>query len=115
MKTRADRWSSVKFTAPTGGVTAGQMYAVGSLIGVVAEAADAGKSAVLIYRCEKISVPKVASTGVTFTVGAKVYYNSTLKKVTNATTGNTLCGRVLVAAAFSDTEVEIDLQGAVAA
>jgi hypothetical protein len=115
LKIRSDKFSSVKFTAPTGGVVAGAMRAQGSIIGVVAESKDAAAEAVLIYRCEKIVVPKVAATGVTFTVGAKVYFKSASAAVTNASTGNTLCGRALEAAAADDDEVLIDLEGSVVA
>lgn len=115
LKLRSPNFKSVGITAPTGGLTAGQMHAANSLIGVIVESKDAAADAVLIYECEKVIVPKVAGTGITFSIGSKVYYNSSAKKVTNVSTGNTLCGRALEAADASDGEVLIHLTGNVVA
>jgi len=115
LKLRSDKFASVQVTAPTGGYTAGQMADESYLIGVIVNDADIGDTAVLVYRCEKIVVPKNAATGVTFAVGSKVYYDSSENEVTNSSTGNTLCGRALEVAGASATEVLIDLDGAVIA
>lgn len=112
LQLRSDKFDSLKFTAPTGGLTSGQLYKVGDVVGVVVETVLVGETAVLIYRCPKILVAKRAGTGITFAVGAKVYYRSAGPDLTNATTGNVLCGRATVAALAADTTVEIDLDGA---
>jgi len=101
--------------APSPGYTAGQLTKVEDMVGVIVEAAKTGEEAVLIYKAPKIVVPKVAGTGKTIAAGAKVYYKAASAAVTGDSTSNTLCGRCLVAAGATDTEVEIDLNGAVAA
>jgi predicted RecA/RadA family phage recombinase len=111
LKLRSDKFDSLSFTAPTGGLTAGQLYKVGDTVGVVVSTVAAGATAVLIYRCPKIVVKKRVGTGIVFAAGAKVYYRSAGPDLTNATTGNVLCGRAIVAAGATDDEVEIDLDG----
>lgn len=114
-KLRSPQFASVQFTAPTGGLTRGQMYKHNSLVGVIVDTVDAGEIAVMIYKADKIVCPKRAGTGITFAIGDKVYYRAASNNLTNATTSNTLCGRCLVAAGATDTEVEVDLNGAVVA
>ncbi|MDD3089804.1 MAG: DUF2190 family protein [Candidatus Omnitrophica bacterium] len=115
LKLRSDIFASMEITTPTEGYTAGQMVKIEDTVGVIAETKTVGQTAVLIYKAEKIVVPKVAGTGITFAAGDKVYFVSVSAAVSNASTGNTLCGRALVAAGASDTTVEIQLNGDVAA
>jgi hypothetical protein len=112
---RSDVFASLKVTAPTAGYTAGQMVKVEDTVGVIAETKAATLDAVLIYKCDKVVVPKVAATGITFAAGDKVYFSSGSAAVTNVASGNTLCGRALEAAVFSADEVLIDLTGNVVA
>ena len=89
---------------------AGAMIKVEGTIGIVAE--DAGENYrkfVLVYEAEKIVVPKATGTGISFAAGDSVYYDATAKKVTNGSSGNTLCGKALEAAGESADEVLIDL------
>ncbi len=102
---------TIKFTAPTGGKVAGQLYAVGSLVGVVVEDVDAGEEGVLIYSAPKVIVDARQGTSYVFTAGDKVYYRSAGPDVTPASTGNTLIGRALEDTAAADEEVLIDLHG----
>lgn len=112
LKIRSDRFASMKVTAPTGGYTAGLLTKVGSVVGVILEAADAAASAVLAYRCEKIVVAKDTTSGGALTVGAKVYYaNNKVYAHATKPSGAVLCGICTVAAAVADTTVEIDLDG----
>jgi len=111
---RSPIFASMQLIAPSGGYTAGDMIKVQDTVGVIAEDAAVTKPAVLIYGCEKIVVPKVVGTGITFAAGDKVYYNGA-SAVTNVSSGNTLCGRALEAADATDDEVMIDLKGNVAA
>ncbi|MBM3210588.1 DUF2190 family protein [Candidatus Poribacteria bacterium] len=115
LKMRSDKFASMVVTTPTAGYTAGQMVKVEDTVGVIAETKAATKDAVLIYKCDKIVVPKVAGTGITFAAGDKVYYKAANAAVTNVASGNTLCGRALVAAGASATSVEIDLTGNIVA
>ncbi len=115
LKLRSKNFKSVKITAPTAGYTAGQLVAVGSLVGVVVDTVTVGEETSLIYQCDKIVVAKRAGTGITFTVGTKVYFRSAGPDVTNASTSNILIGRATEAAGATDTEVEIDLMGNVVA
>jgi predicted RecA/RadA family phage recombinase len=85
------------------------MVKIQDTVGVIMETATLAEETVLIYSCEKIVVPK--STGVTFSAGAKVYYDSAVDKITSTASGNTLCGRALEDGESADTELEIDLQG----
>lgn len=112
---RSDKFDSMEVTAPTAGYTKGDMVAVESVIGVIVDTKTVGLKTNLIYRCPKIVVAKVAGTGKTIAAGAKVYFKSASKAVTGDSTGNTLCGRALVAASAVDTTVEIDLDGAAVA
>ena len=112
---RSNVFASFIVTAPTAGYTAGQMVKIEDTVGVIAETVSAGKSTALIYKCEKIVVPKVAGTGITFAAGDKVYYRAASAAVTNASSSNTLCGRALEAAGASATTVLIDLTGNLAA
>lgn len=114
LKLRSNRFASMVVTAPSGGYTAGDMVKVQDTVGVIAETALVTKPAVLIYECEKVVVPKVAGTGITFAIGDKVYYDGT-SAVTNVSSGSTLCGRALEAADATDDEVLVDLKGNIAA
>lgn len=112
LELRSDKWRAVEVTAPTAGYTAGQMVAVGSLVGVIAETKAATYKTSLIYAADKIVVPK---DGNAITQGAKVYFSSSGAEVTATASGSTLCGRCLVAAASGDATVEIQLNGDVVA
>jgi len=115
LKLRSSNYASMEVTTPTAGYTAGQMVKINDTVGVIAETKTVGQIATFIYRCEKIVVPKVAGTGITFAAGAKVYFKAASSAVNNVSSGNTLCGRCTLAAAAADATVEIDLDGAKAA
>jgi predicted RecA/RadA family phage recombinase len=89
------------------------MIKISDTVGVIVETAAVGVETALVYSCEKIVVPK--DTGVVFAAGAKVYYKAGTAAVTSTASGNTLCGRCLVAGLTGDTELEIDLHGDVPA
>ena len=116
MELRSPNFKSVKVVAPTGGLTAGQMYASNYLIGVILETVLVGEVAALVYQCDKIIVPKNVNTSCLFAIGAKVYYDASAGKVDIADTTTYVCiGRCTVAAAYTATTVEIDLHGDIAA
>ena len=113
LKLRSPNFKSFKVTAPTAGYTAGQMIKISDTVGVIAETAALAEETALIYACEKILVPKTA--GCVFAAGAKVYFDTAEAAVNATASGNTLCGRALVAAVLADTTLEMDLNGAVPA
>lgn len=115
LQLRSPNYASTKVVAPTGGYTAGQLYASGSLVGVPVQTVDAAAVVAFIYAADKIVVPKVAATGKALTVGQKVYFKSASNAVTGDSTSNTLCGRCIVAAAALADTVEIHLTGNVVA
>ncbi len=110
LRTRLESAKTLK--ARNGGsetCSAGDMLKLHDTIGVVVEAAAENQEFVLVYEAEKIVAPKSAGTGVSFETGGNVYYDAAAQSVTNAASGNTLCGKALEAAADNDDEVLIDL------
>jgi len=96
-------------------VTAGTMAKIEDMVGVYFKAGDSGDVVSFVYQADKIVVTKLAGSGLTIAAGAMVYFNALGAGVTGASSGNTLCGRCLVAATATATTVEIALNGAVAA
>lgn len=113
LKLRSPNFKSTKLTAPSAGYTAGQMVKVEDTVFIIVTTAAVGVATAAIYWAEKVVVPK--ATGVTFAVGDKVYFDASAAKITSVASGNTLCGRALVAAGSSATTAEIEFNGAVAA
>lgn len=102
---------SITVTAVSPGVTAGTMAKVEDVVGVYLEDADTGDEVAFCYYAPKIVVTSVAVGTGKFTAGSKVYFDATAKKITQSTTGNTLCGVVLETPALAAKEVLIDLDG----
>jgi len=103
---------ALQITAPSGGYTAGDMLKTSDTVGVIYDDALIGETAVLIYKAPKIQVPCAASaSGSAYAVGEKVYFDAGNARVTEASTGNTLCGIVLEAAGVGVTTVVIELNG----
>lgn len=113
LKLRSPHFESIKVTAPTAGYTAGQLILESGVVGVIVETVTLGQEVALITKCEKIILPK--TTAEAWVIGQKLYLDTGTGKLTTASTGNTLCGRANVAAAASDTEGEVNLNGGVAA
>lgn len=100
-------------TAPSGGVTAGQMDLIEDTVGIYAQDTDAGEEVAFIYQAPKILVPKSVTTGAgEFTAGDKVYFDHADEEVNNDSGSNYQCGIALEDAAVGDTEVLIKLNGA---
>lgn len=89
--------------APTGGVEAGKFYAIGSLVVMAVETAAAGAAftaeAPGIYRYT--DVPK--HTGQSWTLGAKLYWDTSDNDLTTTATGNTFAGYAGAAATSAAT------------
>jgi predicted RecA/RadA family phage recombinase len=112
LKLRTKLESAKTLTAKTGAeetYEAGEMIKFGDTIGVVVEDVAENSDFVLIYEAEKIVAPKATGTGISFAPGDNVYYDASAKKVTNASTNNTLCGKALGDAGDNTTEALIDL------
>jgi predicted RecA/RadA family phage recombinase len=106
-------WRSFIVTAPSGGVTRGQMDLIHDTVGVYAQDADVGEDVAFIYHAEKIVVPKAAATsGPAFEAGDKVFFDHPNAEVKTTSGGYYLCGIAVKPAAALDIEVEIDLDGA---
>lgn len=108
-----ENWRSFVVTAPSGGVTRGQMDLIEDTVGVYAQDADAGEDVAFIYHAEKIEVPKSTTTGAgEFTAGDKIYFDHADANVNNDSGSNYMCGICLKDAAVDDDYVLIDLDGA---
>ena len=107
-------YHSVKLTAPSGGVTAGEWKKVNDIVGFVFNDADVDEEYVLVYVCEKIMCTKIETAGSAFTVGDNVYFDAALATVTpTQAAGLWRIGVATEDAADDDDEVEIDLEGKV--
>jgi len=115
LRCSTEKTKSIDLTTPTAGYTAGQMLKVEDTVLVIVDTKTVGQAAVGVYQADKIVVPKIAGSGITFAAGDIVYFNAAGAAVTNASTSNTICGRALEAAVANDAEVLIDLNGGVPA
>jgi len=104
-------WRSFVVAAPSGGCTSGQMAKIHDTVGVYKRAEDAGEDVAFIYHAEKIVVPKVDESNITFEIGDKVYFDESAAAVTCTSSGNLWIGIALEAATYDDAEVLIDLKG----
>lgn len=107
---RSREFASMVFTASVDR-TAGDLIQVEDRVGVVVNDTDSGEEGVIVYEAEVIDVPKATGTGITFTAGDKVYYDSGNDNVTNVAGGNSTIGTTNEDAGASATTVEIDLKG----
>ena len=110
---RSPHFESIPLTAPSAGYTAGQIVKVGEVVVVVVETKASAGTTAGIYKCEKIVLKKTA--GEAWTLGCKLYFDSSAASLTTTASGNTLCARCNVAAAASDTSGEVSLAGNIAA
>ena len=112
--THNDPYAELEYTTPAA-VTAGQVKAVGDVVGVVVNSGLISTTAVLVYQAAKILVPcQLVTTGnlAAYAVGSKVYHDVADNNVNTVASGNTLCGIVLVAPTAGDETVLIHLMGA---
>lgn len=118
-KPRSNVFSSMKVASVASpGLTAGQMFAHGSLIAVAPETYATGDEGVAVYKCEKIELPKVAGSSKTISAGAPVYFDTATSKLVSAankSSADSICGICLVDAAANDTTVLVDFDGSIEA
>lgn len=99
---------NLTLTAPSGGVTSGLGYLIGSLFVVATVTADEGEA--FVGRVIGV-VTLVKTTGQAWTEGLKLYWDNTAKKVTSTAGGNTLIGVASEAAASADATGNVRLDG----
>lgn len=97
----------ITLIAPTGGVASGEAFIVGSLFGVAAYAAAEGIE-VETQLVGVFDLPKAAGA---IAQGARVYFDTTAKKVTGTAGSNKLVGAAIVAAATGDATARVRLDG----
>jgi predicted RecA/RadA family phage recombinase len=98
----------LSLTAPSGGVVAGTVYLIGTLLVVAQDTQAVG----VTFQGRAVGVhllPK--ATGQAWTEGAKLYWDDTAKKFTTTSTSNTLAGVAVAAAASADATGYVRLDG----
>lgn len=108
MKNFRREGNSNSVPAPSGGVVAGDGVLVGSLFGIAAIDAADGESVEIA--CVGVFEMKKTSAQA-WTVGAKVYWDSTNKVVTTTASGNSLIGVAVGAAANPSATGLVRLNG----
>lgn len=107
MKTYVQEGDALEFTAPSGGVVAGNGYLIGSIFGVARTTAAEGAAFILdtggVY-----TLPKKA--GDTPAQGAVVYWDDTNKYVTTTASGNTKIGAHAAAAAAASAAATLPVR-----
>lgn len=102
---------SMDKTAPSPGVSAGDLAVEDDIVGMYFTDADTGDTVAFMYRIPRVVVPcDDAATG-DLQAGDKVYFDASEAEVTTSSGGNKLCGIVLESASLGDTEVLIDFDG----
>ena len=95
----------INYTAGDAGVNAGDIIIAGDLIGVAKhDIAPNTVGAIALGGCYNVIKDAVA-----FTLGAKVYFNTTTRKAVATASGNTLIGVCVAAAATTDGIVEVKI------
>jgi len=106
---------SILMTAPTGGLTAGQLIIVrsgtGGRCGIVVNTVAAGAVTPVKIRGTFKGVPANAATGLTFAVGDILYRKASDGKLTKTSTSNTLAGFAAAAKTAAGTTAELVLNG----
>lgn len=110
--TKGPSGRKLQITAPTGGVSSGDIYALrtgtSGWCGIVVDDADATETAVVEYG-HQVEVPKNTGTGESFSVGDLVYEDASTGKATATATDNNLMGACTEAANTSATVVWVQL------
>lgn len=100
---------SVGFRAdytPSADVALGAVVVQGKLIGIADRPLPANKlGSIAVYGI--FSMPKATSAGSAISAGAEVYWDATNSRVTTTSSGNTLVGKTVAAAADADSEVKV--------
>lgn len=108
MKNYIQRGDNITVTAPYA-LASGAGALVGSLFGVATGAADSAAEVVL-STVGVFSLPKTSALAIA--VGDRVYWDDTAKVVNKTSSGNTLVGVAVSAAANPSASVDVRLNGA---
>jgi len=101
--------NGVNLTLPApANVASGAGVLVGSIFGVAAIAALSGEDVDIVTR-GVFSLPKVSALAIA--IGDKVYWDDTAKLVNKTSSGNTLIGVAVSAAANPSASVDVRLNG----
>jgi predicted RecA/RadA family phage recombinase len=101
MKNYVSAGRDVTLTAPSGGVTTGTVYLIGSILCVAASTVAAGLPCVFATLGVFKNIPKTA--GQAFAEGALLYWDDTNKALTTTASTNKKAGTCVVAALSADT------------
>lgn len=97
------------FVAPSGGVSASELYLIGAVLVFAAEDADAGDSFVGVHRDHVIrDAPK--ATGEAWAPGDQLYWDESEGELTTTASGNTAVAIAASTAASGDDSGDIELQ-----
>lgn len=100
------------YTAPSGGVTKGDLVKIEDTVGFYYATAAVGEIVAVVTQCDIVELAKkAASSGEAIAQGAKVYYEAASGKLTATAGSNTLCGRCRKAATSLATTVEVSFNG----
>jgi len=105
MKNFIANGESLQLTAPVGGVTGGQLFKQGMIIGVVVADAAEGEQFTLKIKGAYNDLPKTA--GEAWTTGAVLYYKADDTGLTTTEAGNTFAGYAYADALAADIKGSI--------
>lgn len=112
MKNLVQVGDTLDLTAPSGGVTGGVGYVIGSNTFVVAESTVAAGLTFQGRRTGVVRLPKATGSSTAITAGNNVWWDNTAKNVRHATgTGRFPIGMAVAAAGDDATEVLVILTG----
>lgn len=92
----------------------GQLVKINDVVGIVAEevlTADIGKIISIITKAAKATVACAVAGTAGYDVGEKVYFDDANDEVTESSTGNTVCGHVIVDSTLADETLMINFDG----
>lgn len=97
---------------PGSALAAGDVVAIGSVGVGIAQTAIAANVKGSVVVDGVVEFPKATGAGTNLALGAKVYWDATNSVVTATSSGNTLAGYVVAAAATTDAVVRVKLMKA---
>jgi len=102
---------SLVFTAPSPGVSAGDLVFVEDIVVVATHDADTGDDCLGLTRAPKILLPCAAAATAGYAVGERVFFDVADAELNESASSNHLCGVVTKASAVGDEEVQVNFNG----